>query len=147
MIKKITTILNSPLGFKYKCVFIYNYKNINGVDTPINGTFYIGNPKTKIDEACVTISVFYPNNDSLVDSSIASLILVKYYESCSENKSLPSGDGTIDMLNTSMSQDMSQDMSQYNMYSQISGRSCSYDDTEDCDDYNDCNQIDGFYNF
>ncbi len=103
MIKKITTILNSPLGFKYKCVIIYNYKNINGIDTLINGSFYIGNPKTTIEEACVTISVFYPGNDSLVNSSIASLILVKYYEYCSENKKLPSGEGTIDMLNTSMS--------------------------------------------
>ncbi len=83
--------------------FLYNYKKINGINTSINGTFYIGNPKTNIKEACVTISVFYPNNDSLVDSSIASLILLKYYESCSENKKLPSGEGTINMLNTSMS--------------------------------------------
>lgn len=103
MIKKIITMLNSPFGFKYKCIFIYNYKNINNINIPINGTFYIGNPKTTIEEACITISVFYPNNDSLVNSSIASLILVKYFESCSENKKLPSGEGTIDMINTSLS--------------------------------------------
>lgn len=101
MIKKITTILNSPLGYKYKCVFIYNY--INTVDNKINGTFYIGNPKTNMEEACITISIFFPLNNTLIDSSIASLILVKYYETCSENKELQKGEGTVDMINTSMS--------------------------------------------
>lgn len=101
MIKKITTILNSPLGYKYKCVFIYNY--IDTTDNPINGTFYIGDPKTKPEEACVTISVFYPSNDNrFVDSSIATLILVKYYKTCAENKDLVQGEGTVDMINTSL---------------------------------------------
>ena len=47
MNRRITTYLNSPLGYKYKCVFIYNY-----IDTPnnkVNGSFYIGNPKTTLD--------------------------------------------------------------------------------------------------
>jgi len=102
MYKRITTILNSPLGYKYKCVFIYNY--INTVDKKINGTFYVGNPKTKVDEACVTISVFFPESSSgFTDPSVASLILVKYYESCSESISLKQGEGTVDMINTSMS--------------------------------------------
>jgi hypothetical protein len=101
MIKKITTILNSPLGYKYKCVFIYNY--IDTLDNKINGTFYIGNPKTKLDEACVTISVFFPSDNSLIDTSIASLILVKYYETCSETTALQQGEGTVDMINVSMS--------------------------------------------
>jgi hypothetical protein len=101
MIKKITTVLTSPLNYKYKCVFIYNY--IINTNNKINGTFYIGNPKTSVDEACITISVFYPSTDSLMNSSIASLILVKYYETCSENKKLSQGEGTVDMINTSMS--------------------------------------------
>jgi hypothetical protein len=114
MIKKITTILNSPLGYKYKCVFIYNYIDI--LDNKINGTFYIGkalpkarpqgNPNRKaikLDEAYVTISVFFPSDNSLIDTSIASLILVKYYETCSETTALQQGEGTIDMINVSMS--------------------------------------------
>ena len=87
MIKKITTILNSPLGHKYKCVFICNY--IDTLDNKINGTFYIGkalpkahpqgdpNRKAKLDEACITISVFFPSDNRLIDTSICSLILVK----------------------------------------------------------------------
>lgn len=113
MIKKITTILNSPLGHKYKCVFICNY--IDRLDNKINGTFYIGkalpkahpqgNPKrkAKLDEACVTISVFFPSDNRLIDTSIGSLILVKYYETCSETTILQQGEGTIDMINVSMS--------------------------------------------
>jgi hypothetical protein len=101
MIKNITTVLTSPLNYKYKCVFIYNY--IINTNNKINGTFYIGNPKTTVDEACITISVFYPSTDSLMNSSIASLILVKYYETRSENKKLSQGEGTVDMINTSMS--------------------------------------------
>jgi hypothetical protein len=111
MIKKITTILNSPLGHKYKCVFIYNY--IDTLDNKINGTFYIGkalpkahpqgNPNRKaikLDDACVTISIFFPSDNSLIDTSIGSLILVKYYETCSETTTLK---GTVDMINVSMS--------------------------------------------
>lgn len=101
MIKKITSILHSPLQYTYKCAFIYKY--IDNINNKTSGTFYIGNPKTKVDEACVTISVFFPNKDTLVDSSIASLILVKYYESCSERNPLQRGNGTIDMLHTAMS--------------------------------------------
>ena len=102
MHKKIITILNSPLGYKYKCVFIYNY--LVNPDNKLNGTFYIGNPKTTIDEACITISVYYPQDENrFADSSIASLILVKYYEKCAENRELKQGEGTVDMMNTSMS--------------------------------------------
>jgi hypothetical protein len=101
MIKIYTVILNSPFGYKYKCVFIYNY--IRETNNKINGTFYIGNPKTKVEDACITLSVFFPSNDSFIDTSIASLILVKYYETCSENKKLIQGEGTIDMMITAMS--------------------------------------------
>lgn len=102
MIKRVTFILNSPSGYSYKCVFIYNY--ITSTENKINGTFYIGNPKTKIDEACVTISVFFPSlNNTLIDTSIASLLLIKYYKTCSENRELQQGEGTVDMINTSMS--------------------------------------------
>jgi hypothetical protein len=101
MIKKYTFILNSPLGYKYKCVFICNY--IGTIDNKINGTFYIGNPKTKVEEACVTITVFFPSDNRIVDPSIASLLLIKYYETCSENKILQQGEGTVDMIKTSMS--------------------------------------------
>ena len=102
MHRKITTILNSPLGYKYKCVFIYNY--LTDPNNKLNGTFYIGHPKTTIHEACITISVYYPQDENrFSDSSIASLILVKYYEKCSENRELKQGEGTVDMINTSMS--------------------------------------------
>lgn len=100
--KRITTILMSPLGYKYKCVIIYDY-----LDTESNnffGTFYIGNPKTKVEEACVTISVVFPVIKRIfADPSVASLLLVKYYETCSENRGLPHGEGTVDMIYTSMS--------------------------------------------
>jgi hypothetical protein len=103
MLKKISTQLHSPYGYIYKCVFMYNYIVINGTEKSINGTFYIGNPKTKPDEACITISVFYPSSDLFVSESIASFILIKYYETCSENQHLPSGNGTVDMVITAMS--------------------------------------------
>ena len=104
MIKKITTVLHSPLKYEYMCTFMYNYiKNKDNKEMKTNGTFYIGNPKTSPHEACVTISVFFPDKDKLVDSSIASLILVKHSESCSEHRPLGRGDGTVDMLNTAMS--------------------------------------------
>lgn len=101
MIKKYTFILNSPLGYKYKCVFVCNY--IGSIDNKINGTFYIGNPKTKAEEACVTITVFFPSYNRIIDPSIASLLLIKYYETCSKNKILQQGEGTVDMIKTSMS--------------------------------------------
>lgn len=102
MNKRIITHLTSPLGYKYKCVFIYNY--IDTHDNKVNGAFYIGNPKTTPEEAYVTISVIFPGIDTrLADPSIASLILIKYYGTCSENKELPHGEGTVDMINTSMS--------------------------------------------
>jgi len=104
MIKKITSILHSPLQYDYICTFVYNYtKNKDNTESRTNGTFYIGNPKTSPHEACVTISVFFPDKDKLVNSSIASLILVKHFESCSEHRPLERGDGTMDMLNTAMS--------------------------------------------
>jgi hypothetical protein len=96
-------MLHSPLGFKYNCVYIYNYISSDNTQRIINGTFYVGNPKTKPEEACITISVFYPSDQSFPDSSIASLILVKHYEACSENKRLPKGEGTVDMMYTAMS--------------------------------------------
>jgi hypothetical protein len=93
--KKIITYLNSPRGYNYKCVIIYEYNPIT--NTKLTGTFYIGNPKTKVDEACITISIVFPDNMSSVfaDPTIASLLFVKYYETCSENKSLPHGEGTV----------------------------------------------------
>jgi hypothetical protein len=101
--KKIITYLNSPLGYKYKCAIVYDYNPITNIK--FNGTFYIGNPKTSVNEACVTISVVFPDNMSSVfaDPSVASLLFVTYYESCSENKGLPHGEGTADMIYTSMS--------------------------------------------
>lgn len=101
MIKKIATILKSPSDYMYKCVCLFTYTDT--MDNITNATFYIGNPKTTIHEACVTILVFFPHKDSLVDPSVASLNLLKYYESCSENKPLQKGKGTVDMLNTAMS--------------------------------------------
>ena len=100
MHKKVTTILNSPLGYKYKCAIIYNFID----DKPFTTSFYIGNPKTTPDEACITISVYYSHPENrFANPSTASLILVKYYEACAENRGLKQGEGTIDMLNTSMS--------------------------------------------
>lgn len=100
MHKKVTIILNSPLGYKYKCAIIYNFID----DKPFTTSFYIGNPKTTQDEGCITISVYYSHPENrFANPSTASLILVKYYEACAENRELKQGEGTIDMLNTSMS--------------------------------------------
>lgn len=105
MIKNIMTILNSLLGYKYKCVFLYNY--IDTLDNKINGTFYIGDPNRKaikLDDACVTISVFFPSDNCLIDTSIGSLILVKYYETCFETCfETTTLKVTVDMINVSMS--------------------------------------------
>jgi hypothetical protein len=101
--QKVTATLTSPLGYKYKLVFIYNYTGTNNNKIIEDGTFYIGNPKTRMDEACITISVTYVKRMLLSNPSIANLILVKYYETCSENRGLKRGTGTIDMMNTAMS--------------------------------------------
>lgn len=101
--KVVTSVLHSPLGYKYRCSFIYGYVVREGMKMPVSGTFYIGNPKTTREGACITISVFYPSFSTFVDPSVASLILVKHYQECAENKGLPSGEGTIDMMMSAMS--------------------------------------------
>ena len=101
--QKVTAILNSPLGYKYKLTIMYNYKGENTNKMVEDSTFYIGNPKTKLNEACITISVTHIKRMALSDPTIANLILVKYYETCSENKGLKRGEGTVDMMNTAMS--------------------------------------------
>jgi hypothetical protein len=99
----IIIYLCSHLGYKYKCIIIYEYDLTT--NTKFIGTFYIGHPKTSVEEACVTISVVFPDIISPVfaNSSVAKLNLIKYFGTCSENKSLPHGERTTDIIYTSMS--------------------------------------------
>lgn len=97
--QKVTAILNSPLGYKYKLACIYKYKEDNTNKKVESSTFYIGRT---LDEVCITIAVTHIKR-MFSDPTIASLILVKYYETCSENKGLKRGEGTVDMMNTAMS--------------------------------------------
>ena len=97
--QKVTAILNSPLGYKYKLACIYKYKEDNTNKKVESSTFYIGRT---LDEVCITIAVTHIKR-MFSDPTIASLILVKYYETCSENKGVKRGEGTVDMMNTAMS--------------------------------------------
>jgi hypothetical protein len=101
--KKFITYLNSPCGYKYKCLIIYEYDPIT--NKKFTGTFYIEQATTKVTKKCATISVVFPDIISPIfaNPTIAKLILIKYYETCSENKGLPHGERTTDMIYTSMS--------------------------------------------
>lgn len=104
---------SQPSEYNFNSVYRIKTINIDGKDINIEGVLYVGNPKSgDTNEACVTITVSYPegieifeqkyNMKSPVDSSVASLILTKYYTKCSENKDLIQGEGTVEMLNTAM---------------------------------------------
>lgn len=64
-------------------------------------------------EACTTITVQYPESiqefeekyqrPSVIDPTIASLVLTKYSPACAENRPLQGGEGTIEMILASMS--------------------------------------------
>lgn len=103
--------LETPSGYIFKSVYFIRstYDNI-----PITGTLYVGNPKTgNLNEACTTISVSYPeslraydlSNDRPppIDITVASLILTKYYEACTETMKLPKGKGTREMIVSALS--------------------------------------------
>lgn len=108
-------VLTSPSGYKFDSVYIiHQLEKDAGVKLNIEGTLYVGNPKTgDLNEACVTICVTYPestaeyerkyNIKSPSDTSVASLILAKHYFKCADNKDLLQGDGTVEMLKTAMS--------------------------------------------
>jgi hypothetical protein len=99
--------ITSPSGYHFKVRFtIYSTSKDN---KKIDGVFYLGNPKTKKEDACVTITIHFPesviafrqkhNREPIFDSSIATLVLTKYNQLCSENKTLPQKEGTIEMIN------------------------------------------------
>jgi hypothetical protein len=111
--------LESPSGYKFRSLYIVKYiERQNGSRRNISGSFYIGHPKTRNPmEACTTITVQYPESvlefeekyqrpslkrPSLIDPTIASLVLTKYSPACAENRPLL-GEGTIDMITSAMS--------------------------------------------
>jgi hypothetical protein len=103
--------ITSPSGsdFKVRYTIYLTQKDNKKVD----GVLYLGNPKTKKEDACVTITVHYPESleeyrklwdrDPLFDPSVASLVLTKYNPLCSEGKQLPSGNGTVEMIYVALS--------------------------------------------
>lgn len=107
--------VQSPSGYIFQS--LYSVKYVNQPDNTrrnITGTLYVGNPKTSNPlEACTTITVQYPESiqdfeekyqrPSIIDPTVASLILTKYYPTCTENKPLQGGEGTIEMILTAMS--------------------------------------------
>jgi hypothetical protein len=107
--------LESPSGYKFRSLYIVKYiERQNGSRRNISGSFYVGHPKTRNPmEACTTITVQYPESilefeekhqrPSMIDPTIASLVLTKYSPACAENRPLLGGDGTIEMILTSMS--------------------------------------------
>ena len=107
--------LSTPSGYVFRSLYIVKYiERQNGSRRNITGALYVGHPKTRDPmEACVTITVQYPESvqefeekyqrPSLIDPSVASLVLTKYSPSCSENKPLLGGEGTIEMITSAMS--------------------------------------------
>ena len=107
--------LESPSGYKFRSLYIIKYiERENSPRRNISGSFYIGHPKTRNPmEACTTITVQYPESvlefeekyqrPSLIDPTIASLVLTKYSPACAENRPLLGGEGTIDMITSAMS--------------------------------------------
>lgn len=103
--------LETPSGYIFKSVY-FIHSTMDKI--PITGTLYIGNPKTgNLNEACVTISVSYPEclrafdlsdgSPPPIDISVASLILTKYYESYTEGSKFPKGQGTREMIVSALS--------------------------------------------
>lgn len=107
--------LSTPSGYVFRSLYIVKYiERQNGSRRNITGALYVGHPKTRDPmEACVTINVQYPESvqefeekyqrPSLIDPTIAFLVLTKYSPSCSENKPLLGGEGTIEMITSAMS--------------------------------------------
>jgi hypothetical protein len=107
--------LTSPSGYNFRSLYIVKYiERQDGSRRNISGSLYVGHPKTRNPmEACTTITVQYPESvldfeekyqrPSLIDPTIASLVLTKYSPACAENRQLQGGEGTIEMILMSMS--------------------------------------------
>ena len=108
-------IMTSPSGYQFRTVYSLHWRNTDqGQRRNLSGTLYVGNPKTNNkEEACTTITVTYPDSiteyeerykrESLLDPTIARLILAKHYASCAEDRNLIKGDGTKEMVRCAMS--------------------------------------------
>lgn len=108
--------LESPSGYQFASLYHIRsvHDPVTGKRRDITGTVYVGNPKTKnAQEACVTVTIQYPDSirefeekyerKSLIDPTVASLILTKHYTTCAENQKLPSGEGTTEMIFSTLS--------------------------------------------
>jgi hypothetical protein len=107
--------ISSPSGYMFRSLYIVKYiERQNGSRRNITGALYVGHPKSRDPmEACTTITVQYPDGikefeekyqrPSLIDPSVASLVLTKYSPACAENKPLLGGEGTIEMITSAMS--------------------------------------------
>jgi len=106
-------LLPTPSGYEFQGRFTIYSTELDGVHTKIDGTLYLGNPKQQKEDACVTISVHFPESaaaykkkwgrNPLFDPSVASLVLTKHDTACSETKPLLSGKGTVEMITAGMS--------------------------------------------
>jgi hypothetical protein len=114
MERKYSFVLHSKSGYKFSGVYMVRQIERNGQPINIEGSLYIGNPKTnKKSDACVTITVNYPESieeyerrhgmKSSIDPSIAHIILIKYYAKCADNRDLINGEGTVEMVTSAMS--------------------------------------------
>ena len=107
--------LTSSSGYHFRALYIVKYiERQDGTRRNISGSFYVGHPKTRNPmEACTTITVQYPESvqefeekyqrRSLIDPTIASLVLTKFSPACAENRPLLGGEGTIEMILSAMS--------------------------------------------
>ena len=63
MERKYSFVLHSKSDYKFSGVYTVRQIERNGQPINIEGSLYIGNPKTnKKSEACVTITVNYPES-------------------------------------------------------------------------------------
>lgn len=107
--------LFTPSGYTFRSLYLVKcIQRPDGSRRNITGTLYVGHPKSRDPlEACTTVTVQYPESvldfeekyqrTSLIDPTVASLLLVKHSPACSENKPLFGGEGTVEMIFSSLS--------------------------------------------
>lgn len=107
--------LQSPSGWVFSSSYVVKYILLpDGSRRNITAALYVGNPKSGNPlEACTTITIQYPDSvkefeekygrPSIIDPSIASLVLTKYSPACAINRPLKGGEGTIEMILSAMS--------------------------------------------
>jgi hypothetical protein len=107
--------LPSPSGWVFSSSYVVKYIILSdGSRRNITAALYVGDPKSGNPlDACTTITIQYPDSvkefeekygrPSIIDPSIASLVLTKYSPACAINRPLRGGEGTIEMILSAMS--------------------------------------------